>query len=77
MTRRFTESQMVAKNTATSSATPHLPGFVACSISSAPTSMQQLWQAFYQTAFHKAVMAAMLDAQPTRYQRLVYNICAN
>lgn len=77
MTRRFTESQLVAAHSAATSATPALPGFVACTISPSMAPVQHLWQAIYQAALTQAMMKAVLDAQPTKYQRLVYQVSAN
>lgn len=77
MTRRFSESQLAAANSVADTATPSLPGFVACSISSAPVNVQQFWQAIYQTAFAQAMLKALADSQPTKYQRLVYHVCLN
>ena len=77
MTRRFDESQLVAAHSVAAVATPCLPGFVACSLSSTPMSVQQFWHAIYQTAFAQAMMMAVIDAQPSKYQRLVYRISAN
>ena len=77
MTRRFSESQLVAANSVATVATPCLPGFVACSLSSTPASVQQFWQAIYQAAFTQAMLKAVMDSQPTRYQRLVYHVSSN
>lgn len=76
MTRRFSESQLAAASPV-ADATPATPGFVACSVSSAPGSLQQFWHAVYQAAFAQAVKKAMEDNTPTRYQRLVYQVSQN
>ena len=77
MTRRFDESQLAAAHSVATVATPCLPGFVACSLSSTPTSVQHFWHAIYQAAFAQAMMKAVIDAQPSKYQRLVYHISSN
>ena len=77
MTRRFTESQLVASHSVAADATPCLPGFMACNISSVGTPVQQLWQAIYQAAYAQAVENAFEDTQPSRYDRLLYHVCLN
>ena len=77
MTRRFDESQLVAGHSVAAVATPCLPGFMACSISSVGTPIQQLWQAIYQAAYAQAVMKSTQEAQPSRYERLLYQVCLN
>jgi len=77
MTRRFSESHFSAVSSAAPVAAPYLPGFVACNISTASQPIQQLWHAVYQAAFAQAMMKAMLDAEPSKYQRLVYRVCQN
>lgn len=75
MTRRFDESLLATPMAAPAASS--VPGFVACNISSYPTNVQQLWHAIYQTALSQAVMKAVKDNDPTRYQRLVYRVCLN
>ena len=77
MTRRFSESQLVAGHTVAAVATPCLPGFVACSLSHVANPMQQFWQALYQAAYAQAMSKNMQESQPTRYQRLLYHVCLN
>ncbi len=75
MIRRFDDTQWATPTAAPAASSA--PGFVACSISQFPAPMQQLWHAIYQTALTQAVMKAVEDNQPTRYQRLVYRVCLN
>lgn len=75
MTRRFDES-LLATPTAAPAASS-VPGFVACNITQYPTNVQQLWHAIYQTALTQAVMKAVEDNEPTKYQRLVHRVCLN
>ena len=77
MTRRFDEFLSVPASSVAPEATPCLPGFVACTMGHAPVPVQNMWQAIYQAAFAQAVMKAMEDNQPTRYQRLMYHVSQN
>lgn len=76
MTRRFDESQL-APASSVASTTPAQPGFVACSVAHAPNPVQQIWHAIYQAAFNQAIMQAVKENQPTRYQRLMYQVSQN
>jgi hypothetical protein len=73
MTRRFDETYLAVPE----AATPVMPDLLACSVAAVPMSLQQMWQAIYQTALTQAVMKAMIDSQPTKYQRLVLQVCLN
>jgi len=75
MTRRFDDTQWATPTAAPAASS--VPGFVACNINQYPAPMQQLWHAIYQTALTQAVMKAVEDNQPTRYQRLVFRVCLN
>ena len=77
MTRRFSESQLVASHSVAAAATPCLPGFMACNTSTVSGPMQQLWHAIYQAAYAQAVVKAFEDTQPSRYDRLLYHVCLN
>lgn len=77
MTRRFSESQLVASHSVAPAATPCLPGFMACNTSSVSGPMQQLWQAIYQAAYAQAVVKAFEETEPSRYDRLLYHVCLN
>ncbi|HMO37248.1 MAG TPA: hypothetical protein PKA06_14515 [Gemmatales bacterium] len=75
MIRRFDDTPWITP--APVLPTPPEPAFQACQIHSVPQSIQQLWQAIYQTALTHAVMKALLENQPSRYQKLVYRVCLN
>lgn len=77
MTRRFSESQLVASQTVAPDAASCLPGFMACNTSSVSSPVQQLWQAIYQAAYAQAVVKAFEETQPSRYDRLLYHVCLN
>ncbi len=75
MTRRFDESLLATPMAAPAASC--VPGFVACSISAYPANIQQLWHAIYQTALSQAVKKAVVDNEPTKYQRLMHRVCLN
>ena len=77
MSRRFHESQLSAVSSATNVAAPCLAGFMACNVSNVSPQMQHLWQAIYQAAFAQAMMNALSDLQPDKYQKLMYRVCLN
>ncbi|HQR41893.1 MAG TPA: hypothetical protein PLX97_04395 [Gemmatales bacterium] len=74
MTRRFDESLLVGTPNVAQT-TPCLPGFVACCTAAVPMGVQQFWQALYQAAYAQAIMQN--TEQPTKYQRLMYQVCMN
>jgi hypothetical protein len=74
--RRITESQFhSATNGSLADTSP--AGFVACPIPAPSAAVMQMWQAMYQYAFAQALAHALEDAQPTRYQRLVWQAGMN
>jgi hypothetical protein len=51
--------------------------YTPITIQTAPAGVQQAWQVIYQLAWAHAVAQAIQAARPTRYQRLLYNVCLN
>jgi hypothetical protein len=74
MPRRFDESQLVGTS-AEAPATTSLPGFVACSSSDIPIGVQLFWHALYQAAYAQSIL--QMTEQPSKYQRLVFQVCLN
>jgi hypothetical protein len=76
MTRRFSESQFrTAPTGPQAGACP--TGFVACPVTPPSPAALQMWQAMYQFAFAQAIARAIEDAQPTKYQRLLWRVSGN
>lgn len=77
MIRRFDEHQLQPESMQTPVPSLETPVFSPISIQLAAPSVQQAWQTLYQAAWAHAVAQALQAAMPSRYQRLMYNICSN
>lgn len=77
MLRRFQDHQLQPASLQKPEPTQEMPAFTAISIQTASPNVQQAWQALYHAAWAHAAAQALQAAKPTRYQRLVYQICLN
>lgn len=77
MLRRFQDHQLQPASLHKLAPMQEIPAFTAISIQTASPHVQQAWQALYHAAWAHAAEQALKAAKPTRYQRLVYQICLN
>ncbi|MBL8821508.1 MAG: hypothetical protein JNJ77_02895 [Planctomycetia bacterium] len=77
MSRRFQDYPWQSASMPIPDSNQEMPAFSAISIQAASPHVQQAWQALYHAAWAHAAEQALKAAKPTRYQRLVYQICLN